>query len=222
MPRGSLEWLVTDVSFGSLSIGIEPKSRVTDADYRSRVVESFVDGLVQIQREGTTPPFFSDYGLRKARGLARALDKDGARAVRVRDIQRETEAEITPDVSSKLSQLVNVRYKEIGSVEGRLEVISVHRQPRFTVYDAITQRAVRCRFESHLLEVVKRALGRRVIVSGIVHLNYIGEPVRVDLENLQIVPEEQELPRPREMRGMSPDFTGDKQTEEYLRSIRDV
>jgi hypothetical protein len=219
-PRGSLEWFIADVSFGSLLIAIESKSKLPDIDYSSKVTETFVNGLAHIQRERTTPPYFSDYGLRKTQELARKLRKDGAKAVIIHDIEREVKAMITPEVVPDLGQLINVRFQEIGSVEGRLEMISIHRVPRFTVYHAITQRSIRCKFEPKLLDLVKDALGRRVVVSGVVYFNYRYEPVRVDLQKLMILPKEEELPSPKDLRGMAPDFTGDNTTEEYILSLR--
>jgi len=220
-PRGSLDWFVTDISFGSLIITIEARPKLPDVDNGPKVVGAMVNGLAHIQREHTTPPYFSDYELRKADAIARALQKEGARAVRIRDIDEKTTAIIEPEISSEISQLIKVRYQEIGSVEGRLEMISIHRQPRFSVYHSITQRSVRCKFESKILDMVKEALGRRVIVSGVVYYNYRHEPIRVDLQKLTILPREEELPSPKDLRGMVPDFTGDKTTEEYVRSLRE-
>lgn len=222
LPQGSIDWFVTDVSFGSLVMAIQPKSRLGEIDYSPKVTETFVDGLAHIQRERTTPPYFSDYGLRKARDLARTLRRDGARALVVQDIERQATAIIKPEVSADISQLINIRYQEIGSVEGRLEMVSIHGVPRFTVYHAITQRSMRCNFDQKvLLDVVKEALGRRVVVSGLVYYNYKHEPVRVDLRKLNILPKEEQLPAPKDIRAMVPDFTGDQTTERYMRSLRE-
>jgi hypothetical protein len=98
-PKGSLEWFVTDVSFGSLTVAIESKSRFKDIDYSEKVAETFVDGLVHIERERTTPPYFSDYDLRKAQDIAKRLRKDGAKAVMIHDIQRQASARISPEVT---------------------------------------------------------------------------------------------------------------------------
>jgi hypothetical protein len=221
-PQGSAHWFVVDASFGSLVIAIEPKSKLRDIDYSPKVAEAFVSGLAHIQREHTTPPYFSDYGLRKIQGLAKSLGKDGAKAVIVQDVERQASAMIRPEVTTDISQLINIRYQEIGSVEGRLEMVSIHGVPRFTVYHAITQRSIRCKFAlKEFLDVVKEALGRRVIVAGTVHCNYKYEPVRVDLQKLTILRKEEELPSAKELRGMIPDFTSDQTTEEYIRSIRE-
>lgn len=221
-PRGTLEWVVSEVSFGSLVVSIESKSKLPKVDYSSKVVEFFVGGFRHIQKERTTPPYFSDYGLRKAQNLARTLRKDGARAVVIRDVEKEDSATIEPEISIALRQLISVRYQEAGSVEGNLEMISIHGVPRFTVYHAITRHAVRCKFDPReFIDVVKDALGRRVMVSGIVYFNYKHEAIRVELENLAILPREEELPSPSEIRGIAPDFTGELTTEEYIRSLRE-
>ena len=221
-PRGSLDWFVADASFGSLVIALEAKAKRPDRDYSAEVTKTFVDGLVHIQRERTTPPYFSDYGLRKALDLAKSLRKDGAATVHIQDVQRQASATIRPEVTADIGQLVNIRYREIGSIEGRLEMVSIHGAARFTVYHAITRRSIRCKFDpKELLEQVKDALGRRVMVAGVVHYNYKHEPVRVNLQKLTVLPREEELPSPKQLRGMASDFTGDQTTEEYVRSLRE-
>jgi hypothetical protein len=219
-PRGTLEWFVTGVSFSSLVVSLESKSKLPKVDFSSQVVESFVGGLRHIQKEHTTPPYFSDYGLRKAQNLARTLHKNGATAVVIKDVEKEDTVTIEPKITFDLGQLINVRYQEAGSVEGKLEMISIHGVPRFTVYHAISRHSIRCKFNPNQLVVVKDALGRRVIVSGIVYFNYKHEPIRVELEDLAILPREEELPSPSKMRGISPDFTAELTTEEYIRSLR--
>lgn len=123
----------------------------------------------------------------------------------IHDVERQVKATISPEVVPDLGQLINVRFQEIGSVEGRLEMISIHRVPRFTVYHTITQRSIRCKFEPKLLDLVKEALGRRVVISGVVYFNYRHEAVRVDLQKLTILPKEEELPSTKELRGMAPE-----------------
>jgi hypothetical protein len=226
-PRGSLDWFVTEVAYGSLVVTIEarPRARLDGVsrriDVSSRVVESFVGGFEHIRRQRTIPPYFSDYDLKKAQAIANVLRRGGATAVVLRDIEQQSRATIEPDISPDLTQMLSVRYQENGSVEGKLEMVSVHATPRFTVYHAISLHAVRCKFDPAIyLERVRNALGRRVTVTGQVHFNYKHEPIRVDIEEVDILPGEGELPTPSELRGMSPDFTGDLTTEEYLRRLR--
>jgi hypothetical protein len=220
-PRGSLDWFITEMSSGSLMVSIEARSKLPDVDYSPKVIQAFVSGLAHIQEERTTPPYFSDYDLRKAHNIARSLRKDGTNVVRVTDVEQRNTATIESGISENLSQLVNVRYQEVGSIEGRLEMISIHGSPRFAAWHSVTQHSIRCRFHAgELLQKIKEALGRRVVVYGTVHFNYQHEPIRVDVEDLDILPREEELPLPKDLRGIAPDFTGDLTTQEYLRSLR--
>ena len=122
----------------------------------------------------------------------------------------------------KVRLLTRVRNKSIGSVEGRLELVSTHvRTRRFNIYHAITNKAVRCNLPVAMEEQAISNLGRRVIVSGIVSYNAVGEPVKVEVDRLRVLKEEKELPTIVEMLGMTPDITGDLSTEEHIRQLRD-
>jgi hypothetical protein len=221
-PRGSLEWFISGVStLASVTITVEPRSHVKGVDHSPKVAELFVNGWDHIQKEHTTPPYFSDYSLRKTQSIAKALRKNGAEAIKVEDIQHQTSGLIRAEVAEGIGQLISVRYQEVGSVEGRLEMISIHGTPRVTLYHSITRRSVSCKFGTGLLETAKEGLGKRVIVHGTVYLNYVHEPVKVDAQNIVILPKEEQLPTAKDLRGMSPDFTGDLKTEDYVRGIRE-
>ena len=117
---------------------------------------------------------------------------------------------------------MGVRNKSIGSVEGRLELVSIHaRTRRFNVYHAITNRAIRCNLPKSMEQQAISSLGRRVIVSGIVSYNAAGEPVKVEVDRLRTLKKERELPSISDMLGMAPDITGDLSTEEHIRRLRD-
>jgi len=221
-PGGTLEWFVSGISTeASLTVTIEPKPKLKDVDYSDKVAELFVDGLAHIEKEHTTPPYFSDYGLRKAHSIAKTLRKNGAKAIKVEDIARDASGFIKAEVADSLKKLISIQYREIGSVEGTLEIISVHRSPRITIYHSITRRSVNCKFEPKLLESAKEGLGNRVTAHGMVYFNYMHEPVRVDTDRIVVMPPEKGLPTARDLRGLVPDFTGDLKTEDYIRGLRE-
>lgn len=110
----------------------------------------------------------------------------------------------------------------VGSVEGTLELVSLHEGDRkFNVYRDVTGKVVQCDLPSHLEKEVIAALGKRVIVSGAVHRNLVGAPVRVEAEKIRILPAGKESPPLDEFMGSIPDLTGDLSTEEFVRMIRD-
>ena len=109
----------------------------------------------------------------------------------------------------------------LGSVEGRLELVSLHPgRRRFNVCHALTGKTVRCSLPPELEEVAKGGLGKRVIVAGLVSYDEKGIPFSVQSERLRIVKEDRELPSVKDMVGLAPDITGELSTEEYIRTLR--
>lgn len=111
-------------------------------------------------------------------------------------------------------------FKGIGSIAGQLEMISVHGNPTFNVYDLVTHKAVACRFEVWRLDEIKAALGERVVVTGIVNRNAHGDPVRVEKPELRVLPRDAELPTVSDLIGLAPDLAGSLSAEEHVRRLR--
>jgi hypothetical protein len=216
----SLDWVVSDLSLGSLAVTVESRSRLEEKNVGPEVAHAFVSGLNRIEQEGASPPYLSEEGMKRARRLLRLIGRDGAFGIVATDYVDE--ARVSARAAASIDQLLPVRRKATGSVEGMLETVSLRgRKPRFVVYQHITRKAVGCLFtREEWLEKVKEALGRRVSVHGIVHYNAKGEPVRIGLEGIRVLREREELPTTDEMAGSQPDLTGEMTTDEFIRSIR--
>ncbi len=219
-PRGSLDWIIKRVSADSIGIEIESKARDPKIDYGRKVAEVYSDGIEIIRSEGITPPYFSDYCLRRVWEVAKVLRGDGASALEIRDLVRHKSTEFDAQIVTTTSQLMGYSYQSFGSVEGTLEMISIHKPARFNVYHSISLRAVRCNLREEDIAGVKDALGRRVVVSGLVSYNVKDEPKSIMVEELEVIPRENELPTIDKFVGSDPNYTGDITTEEYIRSMR--
>lgn len=220
--NASLEWLITNVSTGSLVVETEPRSLLVDKDFGPEVAKVYVDGWAKIEHEGTSPPYLTEQGMDAARRIVRRIGKDGIEGIVVTGPERSVT--ISPEASAHMDQLIPVKYRSLGSAEGTLETISVHGSPRFTIYHSRTKKAVRCDIpatDSTLLDRAKEALGRRVIARGRLERNARGEPVRIKAERLRILRERKDLPTIAELGGKYPDFTGGLRSEEYVRRMRD-
>lgn len=222
-PRGSMDWIIETVNTEH-SIGMELVSvaRNPEADYSSQVAETYTDGIEIIQKEGRTPPYFSDNCIRLINKTASMLRNEGASAFEVIDENRNKSAEIQPEIQNTTNQLVGLKYKSFGSVEGTLEMISIHKPARFNIYHSISLHAVKCNLRDEDIESVIRALGLRVIVTGLVSYNAKDEAKSVLVDELEVLPSENELPSIDDFIGSDPFFTEDMTTEEFLRSIRSV
>jgi hypothetical protein len=217
---GSLDWIIDRVSTDSIGIEIESRARDPKMDCGIKVAEVYYDGIEIIRREGITPPYFSDNCLRLVGRMAKVLRGDGAKALEVLDPIRGKSTEFNEGIVGTTSELVGYGYKSFGSVEGTLEMISIHRPPRFNVYHSVSLHAVRCNLREEDVERVRDALGRRVIISGVVSYNRKDEPKSVMVEELEILPKEEELPTIEQFVGSDPNYIGDMTTEEYIREIR--
>lgn len=221
-PHGSLDWLIGRLETGSLVIELEsrPKRELSADNVGSRVARVLVEGLDMIEQEASTPPYFSDTAMEHALRLTRLIGRDGATGLIVRDSLGE--AVLSPQAAENIAPLLSPRRTSLGSVEGKLGLIAIHRKPRFRIYEVVTHKAVTCDFdEKKWLDRVKDALWRRVIAYGVVYYNIKGEPLRVELDNLRILSERTDLPQVDDIGGMDPDLTGALSTAEYIRSIRD-
>ncbi len=112
-------------------------------------------------------------------------------------------------------------YSAWASIDGKLDVISVHRQPCFVIFEHGTQHRVRCMFPDEWLDRVKNYLGNRVIVEGFIRYNQDGIPTILSQPtSIEVLPE----PKERDIsvyRGSLPGITGGMSSYEYVRQLRE-
>lgn len=219
-PKGSLDWVVSNLaSNGSLVISAEYRSRLEQQNFGPRVSEAAINGFRLLEYEGLTPPYLSEAGIGYAKRMVKLVGNQGVSGIGVENTSESVQ--LSARASVHIDQLLPVRHSTLGSVEGKLEMISIHgKRPQFLVYHHRTHKAIRCTFSTEMLDRVKDALGERVIAMGQVHLNGKNEPVRVDLQQLRVLRAEKDLPSIADITGIDPDFTGELSTAEFLRSIR--
>lgn len=220
----ALRWNVAELHSRSglhATIRAQPK-QLDFGDLAQKVAAGSVEALRIAEGGEYLPPYLSDTGLNTLELLAAGLGKNGATGLDIEHLEQQSHAHVSKDVAQHVKRLRVPAVRAIGSVTGRLEAISLHRSPRFSVYDAVTKRAVNCAFAATALEAVKEALGRRVNVSGIVVRNSKGQPLRVERANLSVLPLDTDLPSTDDFVGHDPHFTGNLGTGEYLRQLHDA
>lgn len=220
--KASLEWIITNVSTGSLIIETESRSRLKEKNFGPEIVKACVDGWDRIEHEGMSPAYLTEQGMSAARRIVRRIGREGMEGFVVSAPGRSIA--VSPKASVHMDQLIPVKYRSVGSAEGTLETISIHGGSRFTIYHSRTKKAIRCDIpeqEAKLLDRAKEALGRRVQARGLLERNARSEPIRIKAEHLRILREREELPTIAELGGKYPDFTGGLTSEEYVRSLRD-
>ena len=188
--RGTLDWVVADMMVGShagrsgLQCRLMPVARETDRDFGNRVTTLGVEGMQRVESETGTPAYLSLDGMNQLRKMVGVIGRFGVTGLRIADGERD--AHLTARSAASITELIRPRRRSIGSIEGVLEMISVHRKAHFTLYSSVTKKAVSCNFvESEFLTQVKDSLGHRVNVSGVIHANAKGEPLFVNVEAIR-------------------------------------
>jgi len=231
-PRGILKWVVagigegTKINNGTAYLDIDARVKRGNEDISGRVVNGFINGLQQIENDITTPSLYSPEAMIKVRSLVRSFGRNGVDGVIFQIVEEQKEAKLTIKSEKPIQELVGVNYKTLGSIEGVIELISIHKPYRkFNIYHAITGRAIKCSFPQEIEKDVFVAAQerRRVIVSGLISYNIKGEPISVFVKKpVRFLEREEELPTIQDLLGVDKDMTGDLSTEQFIRSLRDA
>ena len=175
---------------GSLVIECKPALvEHADPSEAARVSKVVLDGLEQLTK-GERPIGFTNAALRHVSRISRVAISDDS-AVIVGGSGRSIKCSLTLD--STVNRLVELRTKSWGSVEGKIQMISLRGTYRFNIYEVLTDERIACNIDDNLLEEVKEALGNRVVVYGEIHKKG-GEFEYVKVEKIHRRPPPDKLP----------------------------
>ena len=167
------------------------------------------------------PSFFTEQELKNLKRMRRLFrGKDRASSITVISDTAEP-AEIKKDISEKVDKILTTGYSNLGSLEGWLDAVNLHRSPTFTIWERISRAPVRCAFrnEPEWKEKVKGLLERRVRVRGNIHYFINGVPRSIsDIAELQDATPDPDLPKAHF--GAIPDQEAARDPVAFLNSIR--
>lgn len=204
--KKTIDWVITEMSASSAEVQVTPVTTDPDAkDVSGDVIETCLKGLSSIDGHAERPDFFTNPMLNKAKNVSNRIDG------RVEGITLEgsangtvESARVTQRVAANVDELVRGKYTAIGSVEGTLEVLSIHRGIHAIIYDQLTGQKVQCICDLDLLEELAAAhIGDRLLVEGEVRYNKYGEPTSVEVEDYRVLRSREELPQPEDMVGLT-------------------
>ena len=213
----TLRWAISNMHIGSpaeMTLMALPPNESKDISHD--VVKHYVDGLELLGREGEIPEHFTDDSLGAVKKLA-DLTRGNNRVVIVRTPLRQVQ--VSQQISVNVDEISTVTYSSDGSVEGLMEMVTLHERNYFRVYDDIHGWGVPCYFRQERVDEVRDALGRRVSITGRLRSDRFGKPESMQVSDIRVLGTE-ELPTPAEVRGIAKGMTGGLKAEEYLRSGR--
>jgi hypothetical protein len=214
-PRVSMRWNIVNVSMHSpIQMTLEPSPIHTDG----RTVDVIIPFLGDFERleRGEKPQYFTPDLQARAKLIVSVLGR-GIRSIRFNSEGHE--ARPTLRVAARVDELTE-RYFEIGSIEGSLEIISVHGEDAVTVWDARWNSRVKCLVSDAQLEQAKGLLRKRVMVRGRIKCEYKRPKEVVDVFDIQPLADSSSLPQVEDIAPV--DLFGDSEPADYLRGQEDA
>ena len=216
----TLNWVVGEVHSGS-SVVVEyvGQPRSNDISPIFEVPKVCVDGISQIESKPLIPRGFGFDAIAQLQRIA-DIASNGVSSFGVRAPDAQTESEITFRSSANTRTVIGQAYS-LGGIEGQLEALNIHEQPRFTIWDSVTKRAVRCHFEmTEIMDLVIDSLGKKVLVVGRVRRDAQGVPREIrEISHLRVLGTRDERGvSVTDLPGIYKDMVGD--TLDYLAEIR--
>lgn len=135
--------------------------------------------------------------------------------------ERQSVYKLDENFRKQLNEARKFEEKVVTSVDGKLEKINIHNNVNtFTIYTFFSP--VACKFPRDLLGEVQGALGFFVSVWG--ECSYRPDaafPYKIEVKELRVLPPSNETPSMDDLYGIAPDLTGDKESEQFMRELRD-
>lgn len=194
-------WLLS-VQEGSQVVSVRPDhSRLPPAV--AMVIETaLLDGMRDLEREAKAPRYFTEKALESARDLSRIAFGKRDVGIPVRVLNKNYAHVVTRNIYNHVSELLDWKYEDLGTIEGTLEVVSAHNGYEIRVYEPVWLRPVRCTFGEDLLEDALKHFKRRVEVEGLIRYTKDGLPVSARVVKIGALPDPSELPSWREVKGI--------------------
>jgi hypothetical protein len=183
------------------------------------VINRFYSGISQIYTQGTAPEDF-DYDVLQAFSSLTGLLNKGITELTIST--NGSSLPITTPLSDKVNEILGEDVFEFGSITGMLDQLNLHvNPPVFTVYSTVGGSKLQCNFRRNLRIIVLQAVGQYVTVYGRIKYKSRGNrPIEMDVDEIEIHPNEEDLPTMSELRGIAPDALDGKTIEEFLWEIK--
>lgn len=189
------------------------------SDIATRVISNFLRNLRQINSKGKVPSRVDTTALESYKELGSLLDKNVSR---IKISNSNVDIHIDKTFHDKVENIIGPDEISKGSLTGSVEWINIHNSNTFNIYPIVGAKKVKCTFSKDLKEQVISALDKYVRVYG--DLRYKSRdnfPYALTVEEINILPDENELPTLYDLRGIAPFATGTLTSQEFVDSIRD-
>lgn len=221
--KPSAFYRITNLKAKCAIIGIEAVPYKAEKDDTVSIYDRFVESITSIQEKNVLPEWIDNELLEDLKRLTIPLSRN----ITSIEIRRNGEQfEITKQLEVNIEKVLKEHIlASKGTITGYLDALNVHKDGKFHIYPPIGPTRIYCCFEKELLPKllpkIKKGVKRYVSVIGIMHYRENEAfPTKIDVEDIEIYPPENELPALSSLRGMAPEVTGDLNPVDFVRKLR--
>ncbi len=195
-----VSWIVK-VKEGSSLIGLEPVASAPPSRL-AMIYEKARHAPLSIARGDVDGAGISDKAIGHLKALSELADRHGDQQTVSLWIRHES-----INIGSGIAKSVHANwdgdYHDSGTIEGRLETISDARGGiRIRIKDFLYPRAINCIIPEEMVQQVLGSFRRRVEVGGKIHYRSDGTPISIEAAQIDVLPEDDDLPSASEVRGI--------------------
>jgi hypothetical protein len=199
-PEGIVPKWRVQVREGSNLLAVEPQPTappaIVEAVY-ARMDEA-VSSLASGDLQGARVP---ETALRHLKTLSELTELRG-KPVPLRLWVKRKPVALNPEIARVIREDWRADYRDFGTIEGRLTAIQEQGTLQLLLKDEWLGQTVRCYVPEEMLPDAFAAFRRRVEVSGMIHYRRNGTPISVEVEGIEPLPNDDDLPSADDVRGL--------------------
>ncbi len=218
--KPSTYYRIINLKVGSATIGIEAVPYKKEEDYSASILDRFTEGVNIVQEGDVLPEWVDDELLENFKNLIKPLRKH----VKSIEIKRNGQKlAVTKQLEVNIEKVLEKHlYINKGTITGYLDTLNVHKTDQFHIYPPIGPTKICCNFNEELLPKIKEGIKKYVNVLGTMHYRENEAfPFKIDAEDIEVYPPENELPTLESIKGMAPEVTGDLDPVDFVKKLRE-
>lgn len=229
--RGSRpEWIIESLRHEEADavIRLEPRSssRTRDLSDMQRPIDALLEGVQSLGEKPEIPKLYGPETVERIKRIANPGTGYSQISLSSYNGKINATAALSPQVHANADIAVQGKDVAHGTLSGILDTVGAgHRKSalRVRIFDRQTERAVSGNAAPSLAEDLREHWNHRVLVGGYVTRNAQGQPIRIDIKNIERLPEDDRgMPDPNKLLGIAPDWLDGMTVDEYMRGIRDA
>jgi len=196
----AIGWRVR-VKEGSNLIALEPDQLVAAASVEA-VYEKFSKGTRLLMAGDIDAAELSDAALSHFRHLSQ-LTASKKQPTPMKFWVKKKPMPIGPKIAEIIREDWRTEYSDVGTIEGRLQAIQESGTSlKIKIKDPLYSKAIECALPENMIEEALATFRKRVEISGIIRYRKNGLPVSIQVEEIEVLPDDDSLPTAEDVRGI--------------------